>query len=291
MRYGCHVRLALLLLLLACGSKGIDKEKAAALFTEVPIDTAPGLSGLAIDDDGGLWTVSERDAKAYQVQLDADHKPKLTEWPVEGIPAGTELEGVAWLGKGRFAFGTEGSESATVLIVEERGPKLLVIDTITLPEVKIGIHVAPNHGTEGVCGAGQTIVAAIEETGNEAGKRWAPIARIDRGQVTRVHKLWLTSKTGKLAGLDCQLAADGSIQAIAIERHFEVTRLLTFALPAGDGDITPSIALDLGPVLNGKLNLEGIAWTPQGVVAVVDNQYGGITGPSELVIFKPDAVK
>lgn len=279
--------------LVACGSKGLDKEKAAALFTEVKLDTAPGLSGLAIDDDGALWTVAERDAKAYLIRLDAALVPTLQEFAVEGIPEGTDLEGVAWLGKGRLAFGTEGRDDglATILIAEERGPKLRVIETIKLPEVQLGLHVASNHGAEGICGTGQTIVAAIEETGIEGGKRWAPIVRLDRGAITRVHKLWLTTETGKLSGLDCQIAADGSIHAIAIERHFEVTRLLSFALPAGDGDITPSVALDLGPVLNGKLNLEGIAWTPQGVVAVIDNQYGGITGPSELLVFKPGAVK
>lgn len=279
--------------LVACGSKGLDKEKAAALFTEVPIETAPGLSGLALDDDGALWTVSERDAKAYLIKLDDKLVPKILEWPIEGIPAGTDLEGVAWLGKGRLAFGTEGKQDgeSLILIAEERGPKLLVIETIKLPEVQLGLHIAANHGTEGVCGAGQTIVAAIEETATEGGKRWAPIVRIERNAIKRVHKLWLTSNTGKLSGLDCQLGADGSIHAIAIERHFEVTRLLTFALPDGDGDITPSIALDLGPVLNGKLNLEGIAWTPNGVIAVTDNQYKTIDGPSELLVFKKDAVK
>nr|MBA2542972.1 hypothetical protein [Deltaproteobacteria bacterium] len=51
--------------LAACGSKSIDKERAAALYTEVVLDTEPGLSGLALDDDNNLWTVSERGNKAY----------------------------------------------------------------------------------------------------------------------------------------------------------------------------------------------------------------------------------
>lgn len=291
--YRCAVRALVLLGLTACGSKSIDKEKAASLFTEVVVDTAPGLSGLAIDDTAGLWTAAERDAKAYRITLDDKLVPTIKEWPVEGIPDGTDLEGVAWLGKGRLAFGTEGREDgvALILIAEERGSKLQVTGTIKLPEVQLGLHVAKNHGTEGICGAGQTIIAAIEETGTEGGKRWAPIVRIDRGAITRVHKLWLTTGTGKISGLDCTIAADGSIQALAIERHFEVTKLLTFAVPASDGNITPTVALDLGPVLNGKLNLEGIAWTPYGVVAVIDNQYAGISGPSELLVFKKDAVK
>ena len=224
----------------------MDKEKAAALFTEVPIDTAPGLSGLAVDDEGALWTASERDAKGYRIKLDDKLVPELQTYPIEGIPEGTDIEGVAWLGKGKFAFGTEGREDgvALVLIAEERAGKLLVIETIRLPEAKLGLELEKNHGTEGICGAGQTIVAAIEETGLDNGKRWAPIVRLDRGAITRVHKLWLTSDTGKISGLDCQIGADGSIRAIAIERHFEVTKLLTFALPVGDGDITPTVALD-----------------------------------------------
>jgi hypothetical protein len=63
-------------------------------------------------------------------------------------------------------------------------------------------------------------------------------------------------------------------------------------LPAGDGDLAPTEALDLGPVLRGRLNLEGVAWLPDGrVVAVVDNQWKVITGPSELLVFLPGAVK
>ncbi len=270
-----------------------EKEKVAALFIEVPIDTAPGLSGLAVDDEGALWTAAERAEKAYRITLDDKLVPKLETWPIEGIPEATDIESVAWLGRGRFGFGTEGRQDgvAMILIAEQRGAKLVVIETIQLPETKLGVHLARNHGAEGICGIGQTIVAGIEEVGIDHGKRWAPIVRLDRGEITRVHKLWLTSDTGKISGLDCQLGADGSIHAIAIERHFEVTRLLTFALPAGDGDITPSVALDLGPVLHGTLNLEGIVWTPRGVIAVIDNQYKTITGPSELLVFKHDAVK
>jgi hypothetical protein len=281
--------------LVACGgSKGMDRERAAALFTEVVVDTAPGLSGLAVDDSGALWTVAERDQKAYLVTLDSALRPTIRTFPIEGIPEGTDLEGVAWLGKGRLAFGTEGREDgiAKILIAEERGPKLLVIETIKLPQIRLGLHMAANHGTEGICGAGQTIIAAIEETASEQGRRWAPIVRVENGAITRVHKLWLTTATGKLSGLDCTIAADGSIHAIAVERHFEVTNLLRFTLPASaDGDITPTVALDLSPALGGSLNIEGVVMTSSGVIAVIDNQYGKINGPSELLVFKKDAVK
>ena len=284
----------------ACGkSPSLDRDRAAALFTEVEVATAPGLSGLAADETGALWTVAERAARAYRIVLDANLRPAIETLPVEGMPAGTDLEGIAVLGGGRFALGTEGHDDgvATVLVAERRGAALAVTGSITLPEREVGIPLAKNHGTEGVCGAGDTIIAAIEGAGEEGGRRWAPVLRIAAGAVVRTHRMWLTTRTGKLSGLDCRIAADGAVLGWAIERHFEVTRVLRFALPPpgadpATGDITPTIALDLGPVLNSQLNLEGIAVLPDGrVVAVVDNQWKTITGPSELLVFRPDAVR
>ncbi|HWU87895.1 MAG TPA: esterase-like activity of phytase family protein, partial [Kofleriaceae bacterium] len=282
----------------ACGkSPGIDRDRAAALFTEVEVATAPGLSGLAADDDGGLWTIAERDARAYRIVLDGSLRPAIETFTVEGVPADTDLEGIAVLGGDRFALGTEGHDdgTATVLVAERRGATLAVTRSIALPERAVGIHLKANQGAEGVCGAGDTIIAAIEGAGEEGGRRWAPVLRIAAGAIARTHRLWLTTRTGKISGLDCRIAADGAVDGWAIERHFEVTRLLRFALPPpgrGPDDVTPTVALDLGAVLNGKLNLEGIAVLPDGrVVAVVDNQWKTITGPSELLVFRPDAVR
>ena len=283
----------------ACGKgPSLDRERAAALFTEVEVATAPGLSGLAADDAGALWTIAERDARAYRIVLDATLHPLIEAFPVEGIPADTDLEGIAVLGGGRFALGTEGHDDgvATVLLAERRGASLAVTGSIALPARAVGIPLEKNQGAEGVCGAGTTIIAAIEGAGEEGGRRWAPVVRIADGAIARAHRLWLTTRTGKVSGLDCRISADGAVEAWAIERHFEVTRLLRFALPppgAGADDVTPTMALDLGPVLNGKLNLEGIAVLPDGrVVAVIDNQYKRIDPPrSELLVFRPDAVR
>ncbi len=274
--------------------RDIDREKAKALFTEVTVDTAPGLSGLSTDESGELWTVSERDAKAYLITL-GPGAPKLQTFDITGIPPDTDLEAIARLSTGKLAFGTEGQDDgvATILLGEERGPDIQITGSIALPEARLGLRLSANHGTEGLCGAGTTtMLAAIEEVGTQDGKRWAPIVQIERGEITQVHKLWLTTETGKLSGLDCHLGADGSIRALAIERHFEVTRLLTFVLPAArDADIVPHVALDLSTVLNGKLNLEGIVWDASGrVIVVIDNQYTSITGPSELLVFRPNVV-
>jgi Esterase-like activity of phytase len=295
-------RIAIALALAGCGRcstddppRGqLDRERAAALFTEVVLDTAPGLSALAVDDRSRLWTVSERDETAYRITLDAALVPALEAFEVVGIPRGTDLEGFAWLGPGKVALGTEGRTDgvASVALADIAGTQLRVTQTIQIPDSKVGLHLTKNQGAEGLCGTGDTIVVAIESFADVAGRRWAPIVVIEHGAITHAHRLWLTTKAGKLAGLDCSVAGDGTITAIAIERHFEETKFLTFAVALDDSDITPREALDLGRILNSSLNLEGIGILADGrVVAVVDNQWKGITGPSELLVFKLGAVK
>jgi len=288
------MRIALLVFLVACGRNEVDRERAAKLFKEIEVKTAPGLSGLAVDDGDGIWTIAERDARAYRITLDAQDKPTLETFVVEGIPPKIDLEGIAWLGPDKFALGTEGKIDglATVLLAERRGQSLVVTRTIDLPEEKIGIRLPSNHGAEGVCGQGDAIIVAIEAVGTAGGKRFAPIVRIQNAEIVHIHRLWLTTKIGKLSALDCTIAPDGTAKVLAIERHFTVTKILEFTLPTTEGDITPTEVLDLGTVLNSRLNLEGIAVTRSGrVVAVVDNQWKTLQGPSVLVLFHPGVVK
>jgi Esterase-like activity of phytase len=286
---------------LGCGKPpSIDKQAAAKLFTEVPVQTGHGLSGLAADRGGALWTTAERDQKAYRITLDAALAPAVQAYEIRGVPSGTDLEGIAVLGgepvATRFALGTEAQldGKAMVLLAERQGDALVVSKSIELPASAVGIELRSNHGAEGVCGDGDTLFAAIEGAGVDGGKRWAPVVRVGGGQVTQLYRVWLTSERGKLSGLDCRVAADGTAHVLAIERHFEVTKVLRFSLTtagAPRSDITPEVALDLGPVLRSGLNLEGVAWTDDGQVsAVVDNQWTSITGPSELLVFKPGVV-
>jgi hypothetical protein len=115
--------------------------------------------------------------------------------------------------------------------------------------------------------------------------------RIANGQLVRRHRVWLTSKTGKLSGLDCTIAPDGTATVLAVERHFEVTKILSFTLPPvgkGEFDITPTIVRDIGDALESKRNLEGIARLLDGrLVTVSDNQWRRIDGPSALQVFAP----
>jgi hypothetical protein len=269
-----------------------NAERAASTWVAVSVATANGLSGLAADDTGALWTVAERAEQAYRIVLDAELVPTIETFAVRGVPPGTDLEGMAVLGPDRFAFGTEGRTAgvAQVLVADKRGAEMVVTGTIDLPASAIGVALADNHGAEGVCGTGDTIVAAIETVGVDGGKRWAPLA-VARAGAIRVVRFWLTSPTGKIAGLDCRVDAAGAITGWVVERHFEVTKLLRFAVAADATEVVPEVALDLGPILRGAKNLEGIAALPDGrVVAVVDNQWKTITGPSELLVFTSSAV-
>ncbi len=261
---------------------------ARALSSEFQLETVPGLSGLAVDETGALWTVAERERWAYRIRLRGG-RPSLDPYVIEGVPDGMDVEGVAVLAPGRLALGAEGrfEASATVLLADVRDRRVVVTDRVDLTDLDLGLHVEPNAGTEGICGAGDTIFIAVESIGDVDGRRWAPIVRIEHGLVVRMHKLWLTTRTGKLSSLDCRWVGN-RIEATAIERHFTETKILTFTIPTSDGEIAPHEALDLGPALRGKLNLEGIVSMPDGSVFVInDNQWKGVTGPSLLLMFPP----
>ena len=313
------MRGALALVAMAACARGpstIDRDRAAALFTRVELDTAGvhGLSGLAVDADGTLWTVAERGAAAFAITLDGA-RATAVRYPIEGVPDGEDLEAVAIAARG-FAsrvedpsgpdptgeglatgppastdglwVGTEGRERgvARVFALVRDGARLVVTGApIELRPDEVGVDVGANHGAEGVCAVGDVVAIALETAGQDARGRWAPVVVIDRVRGTRVvHRVRLSSATGKLSALDCWRDGE-TLRAMAIERHFEVTRLLRFTLDAAV-EITPTVALDLGPVLRGALNLEGLARLPDGrMVAVVDNQYRSITGPDELLVF------
>ena len=276
-----------LLALIGCGRDRREVARETEHYTRVPVETEHGLSGLAADTDGALWTISEREHTAYRIVLDAALQPAIESLRIDGVPRATDLEGIAWLGGDRFALGTEGRVAgvATVLLASRRGDALVVTGTIALSQAQVGITLAANHGAEGVCGEGETIFAAIEGAGTTGRSRWAPVVRIDGTVPSRTYRVALTTGTGKLSALDCRIAANGVATVWAIERHFEVTRLLAFEL--GDAvDVTPTVMLDLGPVLRGSLNLEGVALAGDRFVAVVDNQWRSITGPSEVLVFR-----
>ena len=280
----------------ACGpARSVDGERAAALFDRVTIETGGihGLSGLALDDDGALWTVAERGRTAYRIELDGARIRSVQAFAVDGLPDGEDMESTAVLPGGDLLVGTEHKAAGIARLFRLRrdGDRLRVTgEPISITDADAGIAVGANHGAEAACAVGERVAVALETVGRDAAGRWAPLVVIDLVTGARVgHRVRLRTATGKLAGLDCWRDGD-VVRAVAIERHFEVTELVAFDLPpagAAVTDLTTALALDLGPALRGALNLEGIVRFPDGrVVAVVDNQYKKITGPDELLVFK-----
>ncbi|HUQ03605.1 MAG TPA: esterase-like activity of phytase family protein [Kofleriaceae bacterium] len=284
----------------ACAKKkSIDAERAAGAFERVTIDTGGihGLSGLAIAADGAVWTVAERGKTAYRVELDGTKVRKVDRVGIEGLPAGNDLESAAFGPDGDLFVGTENNAAgiANVFRLHRDGGVLRVTgEPITLTKADAGVDVGANHGAEAACAAGGRLAVALETAGSDARGRWAPLVVVDLATGAKVgHRVRLRTSTGKLSGLDCWTepgTGGARIRAVAIERHFEVTQLVGFDLPAAGApttDIATELVLDLAPALRGALNLEGIVRFPDGrLVAVVDNQYKTITGPDELLCFK-----
>lgn len=297
-----RVRVLVATALLGCGHRtpAVPPDLAAHGLHRIKLDVggAHGLSGLALAADGALWTIAERASAAFRIELDLAASPptvrSIQRWPVVGLPAGEELESLATLPGGALLIGTEGTDARRVHAhrLEPVGARLEVRGSaITLTADQLGVDAGGNHGVEGACAVPGLTALAIEAAAKDDAGRWAPLVTIADGAdaAPRVHRLRLTSGKGKLSALDCWRDGERS-RAIAIERHFAVTRVLAFDLPAGGADATdagpivPTVVRDLAPVLRGSLNLEGLVRLPDGhLIAVVDNQYGRLTGPDELI--------
>jgi hypothetical protein len=285
----------------ACGhgAPRVPGDLAERGLFRIPLATgdAHGLSGLTVADDGALWTIAERSRAAFRIELDVASTPprvrSLRRWPVVGLPRGAELESIGTLPGGAFLVGTEGGKGVHAFRLEPAGERLEVRgEPLALGARELGVRAGGNHGLEGACAVPGLTVLAVEATGSDRAGRWAPVITIADGGAPVVHRLRLTSGSGKLSALDCWRDGD-RVRVLALERHFEVTRILAFELSAADDDdggprggsaITPTLVRDLEPVLHGALNLEGLVRLPDGhLLAVVDNQYGGLSGPDELV--------
>ena len=103
-----------------------------ARLVPVPVSDLAGLSGLARDDRGSLWTVPEN--VPLRLELSAAGA-ELGRVRVSGVPEGVELESVAWLGADRFAIGTEGGckdGSERVLLVTREGASAKTTRVVTV---------------------------------------------------------------------------------------------------------------------------------------------------------------
>ncbi|MDB4958521.1 MAG: hypothetical protein JWO36_6090 [Myxococcales bacterium] len=279
-------------LVAACGKHRehqIDHERAHALFELIPLDAPPGMSGLAVDDHGVMWGIPERDRQLVEIHLGAT-AATTKRYPITGVPDGVDTEGLAWLGDGHFMISTEGADEATasILFIERRDDGFVVTRTRVLTPAELGVALTVNHGAEGACGAGDDLLVAIEAVGAlPDGARYAPIARL-HGEALSIYKLRLTTPTGKLSSIDCTIDAKGVAHAWAIERHYGVSRILRFELGVVPGEVVPTLELDLEPLIDDTLNLEGIVRLPDGrLVLINDNQGSRQTGPNELLVLHP----
>lgn len=269
-----------LALLLSTGCRPAAAPPRARAVERIPLDLegVGGLSGLAFDPAGGLWAVPERDRRLVRIE-----GRRTRTIPLEGVPEGTDTESLAWLGPGRIALGTETQEegrSADRILIAEVGDTARVVDAIELPYALLGIPAETNRGIEGLCVAGGSLVAALETVDDSGGVRRAVIAsRPTSGGDWVVRRVRLTSETGKLSGLECR-ARSGAIQVLAVERHYEVMRIVTFTLGR---DEVARVWMDLAGALHDDPNLEGITARDGEVLLVTDNDAGGRSGPSELI--------
>ena len=265
-------------------------EVNAELAYRSPLDDerAVGISG-SCQGDGYRWFIAERNATLFQV----DRGNKVRSITIQGVPPNLDLEGLA-CGPDRFYISTESEEAGRtedlVLVVQlgEAGESANVVDTLTMqypPPMKAGV----NQGLEGLCIAGDWLIAAGEILRTTAsGIRQAPILRQKLGESdTFLHWVNLSSRTGKISGLDCR-ERGGIIEVFALERHYEVSRILRFEL--GPGPSKSKAIADLAPLLRETENFEAIIVDERGRVWLAnDNQYKTITGPSEETVLEPIA--
>ncbi|MBL4636271.1 MAG: hypothetical protein JKY56_20590 [Kofleriaceae bacterium] len=252
--------------------------------TTIEHPDALGISG-ACQQGTDVFLVAERNQTLFRLSKDGT----TSVFSILGVPEGLDLEGLACT-ESRIYVSTESEapdrESDLVLVLEIADKQARVVDTIVMqyPE---GLRADDNHGLEGLCIAGDWLVAAAELVHiNSAGNRVAPILRRKlSGGPTLVNWVPLTTDTGKLSGIDCH-AKNELLEVFAIERHFGVARILRYQI--GMGARTEPDILAMESILGKSQNFEGILVQPDGSISLYnDNQYKTITGPSEEVVLDP----
>jgi hypothetical protein len=275
------------LALLACVGCEKNKPEPSGPGRIVALDTeVAGLSGLTQDEHGAFWAAGELGDSVLRIDPET---LGITRYPVVGLPEGVDLEALTWVDGTRFVLGTETQENhrSRDVILDGRivGQTFKVAPIGHVDYVRWRTTARNNHGIEGACQVGGTLVFATELALDERGRRWAPLAVFDPAtQRWTAHRVALSTGDGKLAALDCR-ESTGSIEALAVERHYGVARLLRFSVPGGEGQsIEPRVVSDLSTLVAPVPNFEGLVWMEDGsAVLLTDNQYrGSATEPSRL---------
>jgi hypothetical protein len=282
-------------LLLACA--GCTKKEPRGPGRIVTLDAeVRGLSGLTVDDHGAFWAPGEDGDAVLRIDPETFG---VTRYPVVGAPPGTDLEAMAWVGGTRFLLGTEtqerGRPSDTILDGRLDAGRFVVVPVGNLDYARWQLTAPDNLGIEGICHVDGLFVLATELVERQRKGRWAPVGMFDpKTQSWTAHRIKLTSRTGKLAALSCRLVGE-SIVALAVERHYGVSRLLRFQIPRGpEGQwIEPTLAADLSELVSPLPNFEGLVWMDDGsAVVLTDNQHRTATGePSRLYVIPSNAIQ
>jgi hypothetical protein len=282
-------------LLLACA--GCTKKEPTGPGRIVTLDTdVSGLSGLTLDDHGAFWASGE-DGDAV-VRIDPETLG-VTRYAVGGGAPGTDLEAMAWVDGTRFVLGTETQEKGRLrdVILDGRldAGRFAVAPIGDLHYARWHLTAPDNRGIEGICHVDGLLVLATELTERQGGRRWAPVGMFDpKTQTWAAHRVGLTSKTGKLAAIDCRMV-DGSVEVLAVERHYGVSRLLRFSIPQGPEGrwIEPTVAADLSELISPLPNFEGLAWMQDGsAVVITDNKHRRAPRePSRLYFIPASAIR
>ena len=279
------VALAVVLLLVCAGCTKREPQGPGPIVT---LDTeVPGLSGLTSDDHGAFWAPGEDGGSVLRIDPETFG---VTRYPVVGAPPGTDLEAMAWVDGTRFLLGTETQEKGRLqdVLLDGRldAGRFVVTAVGKLEYARWQLTAPDNRGIEGICHVDGLFVLATELVERQRDRRWAPLGMFDpKTQAWTAHRVQLTSKTGKLAALGCKLIGE-SVVAIAVERHYGVSRLIRFQIPRGpEGQwIEPTLVADLSELVSPLPNFEGLVWMEDGsAVLVTDNKHRGTTGePSRL---------
>lgn len=253
----------------------------------------PGISGAALGSGGEIYLVAER--RPSLLVLGGEDGSAQLSLPLTGLVGEVDLESLAILGEGRFALGTEAKaddrDADAVLLVDREGGSLRVRETLPLSYAPWGLKAPSNKGIEGLCAAGGALLAGVEATVEVGGRRIAPLAlRAPDGGPWIPLDLALTTTTGKISALDCQLEGEG-LRVYAVERHFGVCRILSFVVPLGAAPravIEPTVLVDLAAAGGELPNFEGLLRRPDGRLWLIsDNDYGGASGPAVTWLVTP----
>ena len=251
---------------------------------DLALDAPNGLSGLTRSGDGTLWAVAETDRQL--VVLRGDRVERLV--PLVGFPEELDAESIAWLGGDTFAVGTESNDenrnTDTIYVVGVDGTDARVVEERSFPYEHLAVRPAHNKGIEGICAVDGLLVAGVEPTVTRDGARLTAVALRSSDGAWTNFEVALTSPTGKLSALACRRGGSG-LEVFAVERHYEVMRILRFELALGGNPnvIEPEVMLDLAGELEGDPNLEGLAIDGEDLVLINDNFYGERRGPNELL--------